>query len=312
MYFPCVGNYINLLKCKVAVESFPLFLPCDPRSAPLAVLLSPALPQGAPLCVTAVQTLKKGRRAYGVDTQGLAERETRGAALIRPRGEGHISPKSSDVCVYPGSDRSTSSVCGEGQANLTMTAYLADAHSHIATAAADISVKWIELFASLLNVRKYQTVSIVFCKFCRLAQFSLSLSQPLLHPSPLTVSFFILNLLIEFYSFGFLFWHNNVWITICVHAMEKIHFFPALPTHTKHRQIHCTFDIETTKVQYDLIGFFLSLTLHYFSQFCLLPPVAHCKKAHERLSFWAEKSPFNPPSSHLHLSHPLSPVITGL
>ena len=108
----------------------------------------------------AAQTLQKGQRAYRVDTRGLVERGTWGEALRRPRREGHISQKSFDVCVYPGSDRSTGSVCGEGQVNLTVRPYLALSNTQacIATAAADISAKWIELFASLLNVRKYQSV----------------------------------------------------------------------------------------------------------------------------------------------------------
>lgn len=96
-----------------------------PRSLSFSLPSLRFAPGCSPLCVTAVQTLGKGRRAYQVDTQGPVERETWGAALIRPRGEGRISQKSSDVCVYLGSDRSTGSVCGEGQANLTVSPYLA-------------------------------------------------------------------------------------------------------------------------------------------------------------------------------------------
>lgn len=57
---------------------------------------------------------------------------------------------------------------------------LSDTQTHIASAAADISAKWIELFARFLNVRKYQSISTVFCQFGHLAWLCLSFSLPLL------------------------------------------------------------------------------------------------------------------------------------
>lgn len=76
--------------------------------------LSYSLPPRPPRCDSGSKSGEiKVSGHIGSTHLGLAEREMRGAALGRPPVEGHISQKSSDVCVYRGADRSTDSGGGE-------------------------------------------------------------------------------------------------------------------------------------------------------------------------------------------------------
>lgn len=72
--------------------------------------LSYSLPPRPPCCDSGSKSGEiKVSGHIGSTHLGLAEREMRGPALGRPPVEGHISQKSSDVCVYRGADRSTGS-----------------------------------------------------------------------------------------------------------------------------------------------------------------------------------------------------------
>lgn len=131
--FPVVVKSIDLLRRDVAVESCTLCPPLHLRSptttttttrCPSVSLLSPLCPRVHPSARRQFKLWEKVGRHTGLTHRGPVERETWGATL-RPRGEGRISLKSSDACVYAGSDRSTGSVCGEGQAALAISLYLA-------------------------------------------------------------------------------------------------------------------------------------------------------------------------------------------
>lgn len=101
---------------------------------------------------------------------------------------------------------------------------LSDTQTHIATAAIDVSAKWKELFASLLNVRKFLSVSTAFCQFGHLAWPSLSLSHSVLPSFPFTVCFFILYLHIEFNSLCFS-GLNTLYQCVCALHGENVFFF---------------------------------------------------------------------------------------
>lgn len=146
--------------CERAVDSctlvppLHLWFPHSPSASPSALLCPRVRPS-----VWQQFKLGKGRQAYWVDTQGPVERETWEAVLIRPQGEGRIFQESASVCLpvlwqfgWLFLWRRPSESCYQ------LLSGLSDTQTRTATASIDISAKWIELFASLLNVRKYQSL----------------------------------------------------------------------------------------------------------------------------------------------------------
>lgn len=100
------------------------FFPLHPHIPCPSFPLFSTLPQGPDLCVTAVQILGKGRQAYQADTQDPLEQKKREVWLLPGHRERVTFLKSSNVCVYSGSDRLTGCVCREGQAILAISPYL--------------------------------------------------------------------------------------------------------------------------------------------------------------------------------------------
>lgn len=120
-----------------------------------------ALPQGAPLCVTGVQTGKRSAGMPGQHTGPSGARNMRSSAYKATGREALLSEIIRCLCL-PALWQVGSVFLWRRPSKFPYQPLsgLSDTQTHIATASIDISVKWIELFASLLNVRKYQWLSL--------------------------------------------------------------------------------------------------------------------------------------------------------
>lgn len=133
------------------------FFPLHPHiPCPSFPLLS-TLPQGPDLCVTAVQILGKGRQAYQADTQDPLEQKKREVWLLQRKG--HVSQIIQCLCLLR--FWQVDWLCLQrrpSDSRYQPLSALSATQTRTATAAADISARWVVPFASLLNVRKYQAV----------------------------------------------------------------------------------------------------------------------------------------------------------
>lgn len=133
------------------------FFPLHPHiPCPSFPLLS-TLPQGPDLCVTAVQILGKGRQAYQADTQDPLEQKKREVWLLQRKG--HVSQIIQFLCLLR--FWQVDWLCLQrrpSDSRYQPLSALSATQTRTATAAADISARWVVPFASLLNVRKYQAV----------------------------------------------------------------------------------------------------------------------------------------------------------
>lgn len=133
------------------------FFPLHPHiPCPSCPLLS-TLPQGPDLCVTAVQILGKGRQAYQADTQDPLEQKKREVWLLQRKG--HVSQIIQFLCLLR--FWQVDWLCLQrrpSDSRYQPLSALSATQTRTATAAADISARWVVPFASLLNVRKYQAV----------------------------------------------------------------------------------------------------------------------------------------------------------
>lgn len=137
------------------------FFPPPPPHIPCPSFpLFSTLPQGPDLCVTAVQILGKGRQAYQADTQDpLEQKKTWGVALTGPQRKGHVSQIIQCLCLLR--FWQVDWLCLQrrpSDSRYQPLSALSATQTRTATAAADISARWVVPFASLLNVRKYQAV----------------------------------------------------------------------------------------------------------------------------------------------------------
>lgn len=180
MSFSDVDSCLNLLKCNVAVESCTLFLPLHLQSpSSLSFSLPPRrlAPGCSPLCDGSSNSGKRSAGIPGRHTGPSGARNMRSGAYKATGRGAHLLEIIRCLCL-PGLwqvDR----LClwrRPSESHYEPLSGLSDTQTHIATVAADISAKWIEPFASLLNVRKYQSLSTVFCQSGHLARRSLSFS----------------------------------------------------------------------------------------------------------------------------------------
>lgn len=169
---PCLAEM-----CEMTLEFYtlvpPLHLWSPPKRRPSIPPLC-VLPPGAPLCVTGVQTGKRSADMPGQHTGPSGARNMRSSAY-KATGRGALLSEIIRCLCLPAFWQIGSVFLWRRPSGFYYQALsgLSDTQTHIATASIDISVKWIELFTSLLNVRKYQW---------------LSLSQSLLPPLLVTVS----------------------------------------------------------------------------------------------------------------------------
>lgn len=206
--------------CTLPFFSTPLHTPC-----PSFPLFS-TLPQGPDLCVTAVQILGKGRQAYQADTQDpLEQKKTWGVALTGPQRKGHVSQIIQCLCLLR--FWQVDWLCLQrrpSDSRYQPLSALSSTQTHTATAAANISARWVVPFASLLNVRKYQAVFNSILSFWSPSMTLFCFSYLSLPSFCLAVClFFILHFQTELNRWSFQ-------CNICKHITEKCFFL--LPEHT--------------------------------------------------------------------------------
>lgn len=202
------------------------FFPLPPHTPCPSFPLFSTLPQGPDLCVTAVQILGKGRQAYQADTQDpLEQKKTWGVALTGPQRKGHVSQIIQCLCLLR--FWQVDWLCLQrrpSDSRYQPLSALSATQTHTATAAADISARWVVPFASLLNVRKYQAVFNSILSFWSPSMTLFCFSYLSLPSFCLAVClFFILHFQTELNRWSFQ-------CNICKHITEKCFFL--LPEHT--------------------------------------------------------------------------------
>lgn len=136
------------------------FFPLPPPIPCPSFPLFSTLPQGPDLCVTAVQILGKGRQAYQADTQDPLEQKNMRCGSYRATEKGsRFSEIIQCLCLL--GFWQVDWLClrrRPSDSRYQPLSALSATQTRTATAAADISARWVVPFASLLNVRKYQAV----------------------------------------------------------------------------------------------------------------------------------------------------------
>lgn len=199
------------------------FFPLHPHIPCPSFPLFSTLPQGPDLCVTAVQILGKGRQAYQADTQDPLEQKKREVWLLQRKG--HVSQIIQFLCLLR--FWQVDWLCLQrrpSDSRYQPLSALSATQTRTATAAADISARWVVPFASLLNVRKYQAVFNSILSFWSPSMTLFCFSYLSLPSFCLAVClFFILHCQTELNRWSFQ-------CNICKHITEKCFFL--LPEHT--------------------------------------------------------------------------------
>lgn len=145
----------------MAVESCTLPFFSTPPPHPLS-FFPPVLhfaPGSRPLCDGSSDSGKRSTGIPGWHTGPTGAKETWGVALTGPQRKGHVSQIIQCLCLLR--FWQVDWLCLQrrpSDSRYQPLSALSATQTRTATAAADISARWVVPFASLLNVRKYQAV----------------------------------------------------------------------------------------------------------------------------------------------------------
>lgn len=217
----------------MAVEScsLPFFFTAALRPP---VLVSPVLhfaPGCRPLCDGSSDSGKRstGIPAWHTGPSGAKKHEV---WLLQGHRERVTFLRNHPMSVFTRVLTGCLAVCVESDSHYQPLSGLSAAPTRTATAATDISARWVELFASLLNVRKYQAVSTVFCQFGHLA-------RPFFF---VRVFLFVIAVVLSHRVFISKQFKVLVFLVAYNHITEN-YFLPSPSTHTAEQQTYCRFEV---------------------------------------------------------------------
>lgn len=182
-------------------------------------------PGSRPLCDGSSDSGKRSTGIPGWHTGPTGAKKTWGVALTGPQRKGHVSQIIQCLCLLR--FWQVDWLCLQrrpSDSRYQPLSALSATQTHTATAAADISARWVVPFASLLNVRKYQAVFNSILSFWSPSMTLFCFSYLSLPSFCLAVClFFILHFQTELNRWSFQ-------CNICKHITEKCFFL--LPEHT--------------------------------------------------------------------------------